>query len=105
MAKFYLKDYKGAIQDCDKAIKLDSTEADFYYSKGKIYQELEKNKQAIENYSKAIQLDQRHKKALFYRGNLQKKLGKNKDDYCLDWSKAEELGYEQAYNQIKKYCK
>jgi hypothetical protein len=29
----------------------------------------------------------------------------NKDDACLDFSKAGELGYKQAYDSIKNFCK
>ena len=28
----------------------------------------------------------------------------DKDGGCLDWSKAGELGYEDAYDTIKEYC-
>ena len=29
----------------------------------------------------------------------------DKEGACLDWSKAVELGYKEAYEMIKKYCK
>ncbi|MBM2814293.1 MAG: hypothetical protein HW421_1055 [Ignavibacteria bacterium] len=40
---------------------------------------------------------------LFQKGIAKYKLGKIKGA-CKDWSKAGELGYNQAYEYIKKYC-
>jgi len=37
------------------------------------------------------------------RGYAKYSLG-DKDGACLDWSKAGELGYSDAYDAIKKYC-
>ena len=42
--------------------------------------------------------------AYYYRG-LAKIILHQKDNGCLDLSKAGELGFYQAYDEIKKYCK
>lgn len=38
------------------------------------------------------------------RGECKIKLG-DIEGACLDFSKAGELGYEKAYDEIEKYCK
>lgn len=42
--------------------------------------------------------------AYFNRGNAKNKI-EDINGACFDWSKAGELGFENAYETIKKYCK
>jgi Flp pilus assembly protein TadD len=53
---------------------------------------------------KAIQIDPNNAEAYYGRGIAKYKLG-DKSGACLDLRKAGELGYEKAYEAIKKYCK
>ena len=59
---------------------------------------------AIAEYSKAIEIDPKYAEAYNNRGLAKMKLDQ-KDSGCLDLKKARELGYEDAYEAIKKYCK
>ena len=67
--KYDQKDFKGAIQDHNKAIELNPSDAEAYSARG-----LEK-----------LSLGQ-------------------KDNGCLDFSKAGEMGYLEAYEAIKGNC-
>ena len=51
----------------------------------------------------AIKLNPNDVSAFINRGHS-KKLLNDKKGACLDYSKAGELGYEQAYDFIKEYC-
>lgn len=74
--KFYLEDYRGAIKDFDKAFDIDPAHTDAYY----------------------------FAEAYYYRGLTKIKLGQ-KDEGCLNLSKAGEMGFIKAYDEIKKLCK
>ena len=50
-----------------------------------------------------IELNPKNKEAYSNRGIAKLNL-KDKNGACLDWSKAGELGYEEAYDMIKKNC-
>lgn len=76
-AKYQLKDFKGVIEECDFIIEM---------SPINIYSKFDKND------------------AFYWRGLAKIQLGQ-KDSGCLDLSKAGELGYSDAYEDIKKYCK
>ena len=59
---------------------------------------------AIPYLTKAIELDPNYALAYSHRGDAKYALS-DIDGACLDWSKAVELGYADAYEYIKKYCK
>ena len=59
--------------------------------------------EAIVDYTKAIQLYPYYSEAYFNRGLVQIYL-RDTEKGCLDISKAGELGIEEAYSIIKKYC-
>ena len=58
LEKYNKKDYQGAINDYDQAIKLKPNNADAYYCRGLARHDLGDNKAAIEDYGQAIQLNQ-----------------------------------------------
>ena len=58
---------------------------------------------AIENYTKAISAFPYLGDAYFNRGLVQIYL-KDKEKGCIDLSRAGELGVEDAYGVIKKFC-
>jgi len=102
-AKSKLQDYKGAIKDNNKAIELNPNFAMAYLNRGAAKGGLQDYKGAIEDYNKAIELNPDYALAYANRGNAKIRLGQ-KDDGCLDLSKAEELGFAEGYEAIKKYC-
>lgn len=111
-AKYNIQDYTGAIEDYNKAIqlnpdytiKLNPWVARAYNKKGEIWLVLENYKIAIANFNQAIQLNPNYAEAYYNRGFAKREL-KDKYGACADYSKAGELGYSDAYNKIKKYCK
>ncbi len=102
-AKHNLGDYRGAIQDYNKAIQLNPDYANAYYNRGIAKARLGDYRGAIQDYNKAIQLNPDDAEAYNNRGGAKFLLG-DKNGACLDWSKAWELGNLNAYDFIKKYC-
>jgi tetratricopeptide (TPR) repeat protein len=74
-----------------------------YYNRGNIYCKTEKYFQAIEEYNKAIAIEPEFAEAYYNRG-LVKILLNDVEGGAKDLSKAGELGIENAYNVIKRYC-
>lgn len=74
-----------------------------YYNRGNIYCNEEKFGQAIEEYSKAISLEPDFAEAYFNRGLIKVLINDIKGG-ADDLSRAGELGIEQAYMVIKRYC-
>ena len=103
-AKVQLEDYRGAMEDFSNAIELDSKDTLAYNNRGFTKYKLEDFYGAVKDYNKAIELNASYAKAYFYRG-LVKIILNQKDIGCLDLSKAGELGFENAYEMIKKLCK
>jgi Flp pilus assembly protein TadD len=58
---------------------------------------------AIADFSLAITLVPKSGEAWYLRGVAYYKQQK-KEEACLEWSKAGELGYMEAYTLIKEYC-
>ena len=103
-AKDNLQDYRGAIEDYNKAIKINPQYAEAYYNRGNAKDDLEDYRGAIEDFNKAIKIIPQDAGAFYNRGVAKYKLG-DKSGACLDWSKAGELGEMKAYDLIKQYCK
>lgn len=74
-----------------------------YFNRGNIYCRNEKYISAIEEYDKAIALEPEFAEAYYNRG-LVKILLNKVEDGAKDLSKSGELGIEEAYNVIKRYC-
>lgn len=88
LAKYNLEDYRGAISDLTKVIKLGETESPFNFE---------------DNDNKSNKKNPLVIKIYIELGNSYLKLSKI-DEACLSWSKAGELGYYKSYDLIKKYC-
>ncbi|OGU77074.1 MAG: hypothetical protein A2V93_05355 [Ignavibacteria bacterium RBG_16_34_14] len=103
IVKGKLEDYRGAIQDYSKAIKINHKYADAYNNRGVAKGKLEDYKGAIQDYNNAIEINPKYAGAYYNRGIAKYNLGK-KSEACLDWRKAGELGVDDAYDLIRKYC-
>jgi tetratricopeptide (TPR) repeat protein len=57
LIKYKSKDYKGAIEDLDKELKLKPGDVDAYNLKGLAYYSLNMFVQAIQNFNKTLELD------------------------------------------------
>ncbi|PXY41392.1 hypothetical protein DMB65_08300 [Flavobacterium cheongpyeongense] len=115
ISKFKLNDYRGAIKDYDMAIieidKLIEEDPNDYYKSEKAKIQLNRGNakfmlndltSAINDYNLAVS-EYEIDIAYFNMGIAKIKLNQ-KDSGCLDLSKSGELGLEEAYKMIKKYC-
>jgi len=93
--KFNLQDYRGAIEDLNKAIEINPLFVDAYGKRGAAKTILKDYRGALSDYTKAIEINPQDALAYYTRGLLKLKLDQ-KDSACLDLSKADELGYYKA---------
>ena len=96
-------DYSDAIDDMNKAKEIVPDMPYVYYNLGNLYCLSAEHIASIENYTKAINLWPYMGDAYFNRGLVLIYL-KDKEKGCIDLSRAGELGVEDAYGVIKKYC-
>ena len=96
-------DYTPAIHDMTKAAKLMPELPFTYYNLGNLYCLSNDLPESINQYTKALDLYPSLKEAFFNRGLVLIFL-KDKEKGCIDLSKAGELGVQDAYSVIKKYC-
>ena len=95
--------YDQAIDDLVKAEQHLPKYAYIYYNMGNIYTLSNRMPEAIQSYTKAIEEHPNLADAYFNRGLIQIYL-KDTNKGCLDISKAGELGIQDAYSILKKYC-
>jgi tetratricopeptide (TPR) repeat protein len=96
-------DYSPAIHDLIKACGLFPEFPYNYYNLGNLYSLSNDLPEAIKQYTQALELYPYLAEAYYNRGLVLIYL-KDKDKGCLDISKAGELGIQEAYSVIKKYC-
>ena len=102
------RDFRGAIEDYNQAIKLNPDDATAYYNRGVGRSELEDKKGAIEDYNQAIKLKPDYVDAYSNRGVGRSELG-DKKGAIEDYQKAADLfqaqgniqGYQKSLEQIK----
>ncbi len=99
----YSDDYNKIIKDYDKTIKLNSSFPFAYYNKAYVQCRLREYENALENFSIALEKQPDMAEAYFNRG-LAKIYLDDIDGAAKDLSKAGELGINDAYNIIKRYC-
>lgn len=96
-------DYTDAIEDMKSAASIVSDLPYVYYNLGNLYCLSSEHIKSIDNYTKAIGLYPKMGDAYFNRGLVLIYL-KDKEKGCIDLSRAGELGVQDAYSVIKKYC-
>ena len=96
-------DYEEAISDLNKAAMLMPDLAYIYYNLGNLRCLTNAIPEAIGNYTQAIQLYPYMGEAYYNRGLVHIYM-REVEKGCMDISKAGELGIEEAYGVIKKYC-
>ncbi len=104
VAKHNLQDYRGAIADYSKAIEIDPNYAEAYFKRGNAKYDFQDYKGAIADYSRAIEINPRYASDAYYNRGLAKIILGQIDSGCMDLSKAGELGFEEAYDMIRKFC-
>ena len=96
-------DYTDAIDDMKAAAEVVEDLPYLYYNLGNLYCLSSEHINSIDNYTKAIELYPYMGDAYFNRGLVLIYL-KDKEKGCIDLSRAGELGVQDAYGVIKKYC-
>ncbi len=96
-------DYTDAIEDMKAAAEIIKDIPYVYYNLGNLYCLSSEHINSIDNYTKAIELYPYMGDAYFNRGLVLIYL-KDKEKGCIDLSRAGELGVDDAYGVIKKYC-
>ena len=96
-------DYDDAIRDMQAAVEILPDIPYIYFNLGNLYCLSKEHVKSIENYTKAIELYSYMGDAYFNRGLVLIYL-KDKEKGCIDLSRAGELGVQDAYGVIKKYC-
>ena len=103
-SKIDLKDFEGAIDDFNKALEINPVDAIAYNNLGITKPALGDYLGALQDLNKAININPNYAQAYRNRGLVKSLLG-DTAGCCLDLSKAGELGYYEAYDLIKEYCK
>ncbi len=101
--KIYLHDFNGAMEDLEKAEKIDNSNPEIYFLRANIQMTYREYEAAMENYNKAIELDENYMEAYVNRGKLWFYLG-DSDKRCEDYLKAESLGATNLYEETK-FCR
>lgn len=96
-------DYTDAINDMEDAVKLVPDLPYLYFNLGNLYCLSSQLVTSIDNYSKAIELFPYMGDAFYNRGLVLIYL-RDKEKGCIDLSRAGELGVNEAYSVISKYC-
>jgi tetratricopeptide (TPR) repeat protein len=96
-------DYADAVSDMKKAAEILPDIPYIYYNLGNLYCLSAEHISSIDNYTKAIELYPYMGDAYFNRGLVLIYL-KDKEKGCIDLSRAGELGVQDAYGVIKRYC-
>lgn len=78
--------YKGALDDYNRALKIQDRDPEIWLNRGHVYEKLNELKNAYSDYTKAISLDEKYEKAWLNRGNVLSKQGRLEDaieDYTV----------------------
>lgn len=97
-------DYTPALHDMVRASEIDPGSPYIQYNLGNLYCLSGDLPESIQRYTRAIETAPDIGEAYYNRGLVLIYL-KDKDKGCIDLSVAGELGIEDAYGVIKKYCK
>ena len=96
-------DYSEALEDMKAAEQIIPDVPYVHYNLGNLYCLSSEHINSIDSYTKAIELYPYMADAYFNRGLVLIYL-KDKEKGCIDLSRAGELGVQDAYSVINKYC-
>jgi tetratricopeptide (TPR) repeat protein len=97
------RNFREALKDMDQAIKLSPENFELYSKRGDIKYESKDIRGAIGDYDTSIRLNPNFALNYFKRGMIKIITG-NREEGCADLRKADQLGFQGALEQIKKYC-
>jgi Tfp pilus assembly protein PilF len=95
--------YDKAIADYTRTIELDPGYYKAYNNRGFVYFTLEDFNKAIADYTKAVELNPSYARGFYNRANAYIRKGDN-EKACQDFEKAGQLGAQEAYESMDKYC-
>jgi protein O-mannosyl-transferase len=104
VAKAFLNDMRGALNDFNRAIEINPQYTEAYNNRGNTKGSLGDLQGAINDFTKSIEINPQNGEAFDNRGKAKYALG-DKEGACSDWNNAGELGFTEAYDMMKKYCK
>jgi tetratricopeptide (TPR) repeat protein len=102
-SRLAVKDYKGALERFNAAVKLAPNDPDAYVFRGQARYMLMEYKDAYNDFDKAIEIQPDYAEAYNLRGITKAELG-DQDGACQDWNKAYQLGFNHAFQLLKRYC-
>jgi tetratricopeptide (TPR) repeat protein len=79
-------DYENALMDYNEAIRIDSSQADYFLNRGLVHEKLNHHLAAYRDYTRAVNLNEKLEKAWLSRGNLLTRLNRLSeaiDDYTI----------------------
>lgn len=94
---------KEALSDLINALELDNNNQEILFLIAETRVKLKDYQNAFNDYTKILLIDSLNSLAYYHRGLVNIALKRDKAA-CNDFTKAGELGYFEAYEQIKKYC-
>lgn len=97
------EDYKGALEQFNKAIELDPRNVEAYNNRGIVFGILGDHYRAIQDFNMAIDLKPTDSEAYKSRG-VSKLYLNQKQSGCLDLAKAEQMGFPGAIELIEEFC-
>jgi tetratricopeptide (TPR) repeat protein len=98
-----IPDFSSVIDDYTRVLQIDPSMSFAYYNRGNIKNRMRDFKGAIQDYTAALSINPDFAEA-YYNRALTLIYMKRTKDACYDLSKAGELGVQDAYNVIKRYC-
>jgi len=103
IAKLNNKDYQGAIEKFNMAIRVSPSDADAYAFRGQAKSQLMQYKDAMDDFNKALELQPDYAEVLDMRGVCKAELG-DMTGACEDWKLSYEKGYNPVFKLIEKFC-
>ena len=100
-----MKDFNGALNDYNNAIKLKPDYAIAYNNRGNVKFNLKNYRGAIMDYSYAIKFKSKGPSKIFTNRGVSKELIGDIQGACKDWSVAARLGNSNAKKWILEQCK
>lgn len=101
--KMLLGDFSGAVEDYENSLIIDSLNINTLFVLADTKTRINNIDGALNNYNSILKIDSTAAQAYYLRGEIKIKL-EEFESACLDYKKAGELGYFDAYEKIKKYC-
>ena len=101
IARFNVRDFEGAVRDCERVLLFRPNDINIYRSMGQAYREMKQYGKSINAYSIAIAIDSTNAAAYFGRG-LTKQYMNDEAGWRADWNMAGRYGYMPPQSRMQK---